>query len=1246
MEGKERKWSPAKWIVVALVIGQMGARSGNAETMEGEFVAGSFILTQKSLNEAPYRYAGVLRKALDKVETKDPPPKSDEENCSVRYRIRPSGRRSKLRIIENTLTIILKENNTVVVGAKLYAEVAARTWIWKGISFGLLGCLKLNSCNGKVVTYTADIDFSIALAVNWDEERKKIAIKIKPVQTTIKNVNVAGCHPPWYLFWFKQWQSLLNDGVQEAFQEFADNYEKITDVPEGFAPIKDVYVQYKVTGMTWRDDVVMFHANASFSTIVDGKNRTFIPGDINAEVNAVPLEDNWPMRSHNDERSHLLQGVRISTEFLNSLMWYATVQNKTHYHGSARVLDSNIDGTVSYTPPNIRVERDNLLHVEIGHGLMLATCRPIDDNFIPVNDSKGEILFKAEFTDLTGSGRVNLASTKDQTGIKISLEELDLSRMRTKPFEPKLPLPEAFETEIMRNGISQLQPVVNQYLQDKPLYLPENIAPFAASPQLYLWNTGNGTGFVEILSFCTCNEDTDASLSSSGFQVCDSRSHICDGRGVREHKVESIPTTEKTGIVPKIVQDGIKNILALANGAVNPNSQSGEHESRPPHINFTEMFEEATKGQRLYRGYHLVFFDEDPYCRIDVVGYTAKVYWLWQTKQCSPLYLNDEETSLYYRLNGSELDFGCNDSDCEDCNYKVLDIESEGKGKCQRAGLGSSYQLGAPDIDSWYGNNSDINNMVVNAFFAGDELCALHSRYVQPQLLSIHTNLGKKRSQICRKTPNGDYFNAKLFNETIVEANWGCIDHCFGCEFRVKNIPFSICHPFSDGIRLKFTTTIYKMPDDVDKNHKEHEVIQKTAMYVAIGCAITLTFVLLAIVAVLRNNMKKSPSRVLGSASEKPRKPKTAKISNIIGYFQSCVGNRFATYRVNKDWSVSKLVNEVCDDLLQNCMIVANGALSIMFAYKWNSDKNPLLIIHNKFRDGLTVSVEMLDTTAVVAFVDRLNFLCYLVNVGNAVFAFSIVVLWCVTKSGKKVTWMKARLVSSISMLACIFVAIAAVIFSTHFDELVVLRRNLGHFITDNDSIHSIASKVMAVSLNGLSLTVVSFTIVFLFHGVGGGLYCGTVLFRLLNLGSKRENLEILTTLLVIVTVIQPFICIHPVIVWSQDSNNNSTFLLLIILIWFLPITVHIIIKAIVVHGKPMCTAITNEDNGETEKTRRAQLRDGQSGDHTSSKRVGRRILLTSFDLFVQVLQLSFFLLTFSFITHHIIHTGLYHVSW
>ena len=72
--------------------------------------------------------------------------------------------------------------------------------------------------------------------------------------------------------------------------------------------------------------------------------------------------------------------------------------------------------------------------------------------------------------------------------------------------------------------VAQLQPVVNQYLKEKPLTLPDSIAPFAASPQLHLWSTRNGTGYAELLSYCTCDAE-----SGSGFAKCDDRSHICSG---------------------------------------------------------------------------------------------------------------------------------------------------------------------------------------------------------------------------------------------------------------------------------------------------------------------------------------------------------------------------------------------------------------------------------------------------------------------------------------------------------------------------------------------------------------------------------------------------------------------------------------------------------------------------------------------------------------------------------------------
>ena len=77
-------------IVVAINSKSVVAEEGEGGR-EGEFVAGSFILTQKALNEAPYRYSRFLTEALERMELADPPTKKDEENCNVKYKIEPSG---------------------------------------------------------------------------------------------------------------------------------------------------------------------------------------------------------------------------------------------------------------------------------------------------------------------------------------------------------------------------------------------------------------------------------------------------------------------------------------------------------------------------------------------------------------------------------------------------------------------------------------------------------------------------------------------------------------------------------------------------------------------------------------------------------------------------------------------------------------------------------------------------------------------------------------------------------------------------------------------------------------------------------------------------------------------------------------------------------------------------------------------------------------------------------------------------
>ena len=57
---------------------------------------------------------------------------------------------------------------------------------------------------------------------------------------------------------------------------------------------------------------------------------------------------------HNEYLSSQL-GVRLSGYFLNAVMWYASVTNSTQYHGNTTVLDSQINGTINYTPPILRV---------------------------------------------------------------------------------------------------------------------------------------------------------------------------------------------------------------------------------------------------------------------------------------------------------------------------------------------------------------------------------------------------------------------------------------------------------------------------------------------------------------------------------------------------------------------------------------------------------------------------------------------------------------------------------------------------------------------------------------------------------------------------------------------------------------------------------------------------------------------------------------------------------------------------
>jgi len=1255
---------------------------------EAEFVAGSFILTQRALDEAPYRYSSFLTQALEVMEVKDPPTKSDEENCSVRYRIEPSGRRSEINVIEDSLRVKLLENNTVTISAVIDVKVPARTWIWKGINFGFLGCMKISSCGGQIVTYGAHIDMELALQVMWDSRKKKISVFIKPVETVLSNVRVEGCRPPWYLWWFKAWQEMLNTGVQQAFQEFADSYSHSLTIPTEMTVHKNIFISYKVTNLIWSKDFVAFEATSTFKALVENKNITFIPNQELDGINgksSIPIGQ-WPQSSMSDQQSHLLQGVRLSGYFLNSIMWYASITNVTEYRSNTTVLDSQINGTISYTPPILTVEEEGVLNITIPQGKLLAVCRPIKEA-----NAATAVLFKAEFTDLAGSGSVKLAAG-NKTGIIIEIQSLDLSHLKTKPFEPKLPLPETFESELMKTGIAQLRPIINQYLQDKPIYLPENISPLVAYPEVFLNQTRSGLGYAQILSYCTCSDFQ----APGAFSKCDARSGLCKPKVYNKRRRRNA-NTKSSGALPPPHKRGpdfkagipanstyeelpefatflnksstFHKVIDVANDFIENHFLANKSKDGSPVGTLPDQDGELQDPQMIIsRGptstlgvnpVYLVQYETSVNCSLHRLGDNAKTYKLTPKPYCSPITAGNQasETNQYYvfKPDGSRILFGCFDKFCKTCSYNV-DISA--KDVCIPAtNHGQSFVVSASADTTQEVVSTNNGTLSMAVFFNKDRSCQLNLEdddREEAVMIASTYELGLE-NQGCQEMQSGGYLQIEQTgpNRTLSRIKLECDQGCIHCGFDILGIRPGDCQLLRRSSKVMLARAQLQIPSYILQDQEEEEVILTVILAASLSVALVFS-IIVGVAAIWCCKTQKSGEKrfnkyrtlmVAGLASATAGFKKTLHRT-----FSKHLGVRF------KLWATEEK-KEIFEDVVQNLLLLANGICAILFAFEWNSPNNPLYLFTTKLNSKAGLDSGILEMGDVIEFATKLNFWTYVCNIVNGIIAFLIILAWIITKTGAREAWTKARLLSSTMMLTSILLTIACLIFTTYFDDLVKLKYNSGYFITDNIKMRTITETIVQISLNGLSLTVISFTIVFLFHGVGGGLFSGTVLFRILHLYSKKDNLEILTTLLVILTIIQPFICLHPVIIWSQDSSSNAVYLVLTIFIWFLPLAVHLFIKVIVtqinnryINRAPSANSTSPAELTPLNSTKmgkpKPSLKVTQSAPanrkeaSTTTTKISPKII-TIVDVGMQVTQLLLFLSAFSFITHYIINTEL-----
>ena len=254
-----------------------------------------------------------------------------------------------------------------------------------------------------------------------------------------------------------------------------------------------------------------------------------------------------------------------------------------------------------------------------------------------------------------------------------------------------MPLPETFESELMKAGIAQLRPIINQYLQDKPIFLPEDIAPLVAYPEVFLNQTTTGLGFVQILSYCTCSDFQ----APGAFSKCDERSGLCTPKVYNRRRRreaaqpgKNIKEEEKIGLLDPVDGETLPEFATFLNKSLI------FHKVTDVANNFIEnhFFNSSSKEEQSQRDtmiisrdnitpnldtnpVYLVQYETSDNCSMQRPGDNAKTYRLAPKDECTPITVGQKNsnTNQYYvfKPDGSRVLFGCFDKQCKTCTFDV-----------------------------------------------------------------------------------------------------------------------------------------------------------------------------------------------------------------------------------------------------------------------------------------------------------------------------------------------------------------------------------------------------------------------------------------------------------------------------------------------------------------------------------------------------------------------------------------------
>ena len=683
--------------------------------------------------------------------------------------------------------------------------------------------------------------------------------------------------------------------------------------------------------------------------------------------------------------------------------------------------------------------------------------------------------------------------------------KLDLSQLKTTPFEPKLPLPKSFESELMKTGIRQLEPLINQYLLSKPLCLPADIEPLVAYPEVFLNQTEDGLGFVQILSYCTCSDFQ----APGSFSKCDSRSQLCQlnaiSRGKRSSQQEiSAPVISKreTEMEPRVLEgkeesDDVElpRFVQFLNKSKTFHKATDwlnekidgwmfdKNETEPDEedVMITNWFESGARTPLSPEELLFIQFDSSTDCSLKNVGDKAIVYRLKPKSYCSSIVKGDNAAPTgdhyVFKPDGSSLNFGCYSKYCKGCQFQ--DVKIQEKDVCVPwPSNGVSFVATHNETFVKEKLSSTNGTTAISFIFNGRPSCDLHSArskaLVGGEMVAWTYQLGREDQGCVQmatgvEMTKGKYLQIDAKGSPKTNISLECEGNisltgrieCHSCQHRFTIPRQEGCQQAPPGL-LDNTTVLEYFKSPLQPGTQEHsqealdvEDDKKLLLIIlAISLSVGLVLLVLTIAACvwcLQN--EKGGNKRINNYCEKLRTALVSTVKSFCAVLTTHFGFRFLTWK-----AMDRIA--IFEDVMQNIFCLTNGICAILFAFEWNSPNNPLLLFNTKISTKMGFGNKILDMSPIETFSSKLNFWTYIVNIANGFGAFALVLLWCFTRTGYRQQWTKLRLLSAVSMLASILLTIACVVFTTYFDELVTLKTNTGFFITDNEKMSNISKQV------------------------------------------------------------------------------------------------------------------------------------------------------------------------------------------